>query len=192
MNRLSTILVLLATLNFVNGQSSYFPFEKGSSFTYAYGSELYQGTYDHMRIKVETLNNTKMIDGKEYFITETSTGSDDNFSKISTSYVRTAKDGSVFTIQAEGEKEYLSIQAMPKVGDKWASKNGKISTTTLVTETNGNIKTDNKTYTDCLVLEQKSEDGTVTKSYFQKNVGMVATTLVVEGSEKIFIHLVNE
>lgn len=186
------ILVLIAIWNFSNAQSSYFPLNKGAVFTYAYGSELYQGAYDDKRIKVSILSTTKIIDGKEYFISETSTGSDKSYSTLTTSYVRIGTDGSILATQDVGEQEYTTIQASPKVGNTWPSKNGKLTCITRVVNLDGTIKTANKTFTNCLVLEQKTEDGRTMKSYFKEDLGMVATTIIMDGSEKIFIYLVSE
>jgi hypothetical protein len=190
MKRLFLIFVLISICNFSNAQSNYFPLEKGATFTYAYGSELYQGAYDDKRFKVKILNTTKVIDGKEYFISETSSGSGDNYALIATSYMRAGKDGSILTLQ--DEEEYITVPAVPKIGKTWTTTNGEVTYTTRVADLNGTINTATKTYSNCLVLEQKDQNGMLTRTYSQEGVGMVATTLLKDGSEQIFFYLVNE
>ena len=192
MRRLFLIFVLISICNFSNAQSNYFPLEKGATFTYAYGSELYQGAYDDKRFKVKILNTTKMIDGKEYFISETSSGSGDNYALIATSYMRAGKDGSIYSLPDEDGEEYITIPAALKIGKTWTTTNGEVTYTTRVADLNGTIKTATKSYSNCLVVEQKDQNGMLTRTYSQEGVGMVATTLIKEGSEQIFIYLVTE
>lgn len=192
MKKLLMILTMIVIWNFSNGQSIYYPINKETTLTYAYGSDLYNGAYDNVRLKVMTLNSTEVIDGKEYYISETSSGSDGKYTPMMTSYVRVGKDGSVLVRQEGDDDEYIFIQTSSKVDDTWPSRNGTLASTTRVTSLDGIIKTDTKTYTDCLVLEQKTEDGRIMQSYFVKDLGMVASTITMDGSEKIFIYLINE
>ncbi len=141
MKKLLMILVLISFCNFSNAQSNYFPLEQGDTFTYAYGSELYQGAYDNVRIKINTLSTTKIINGKEYIILEASSGSGKSYTRVSTSYVRVGKDGSILTLQDGDDQEYMTLKASPKVGDTWPSKNGKSESTARVSSLNGTIKT---------------------------------------------------
>ena len=64
MKKIVAILVFIAVCKFSNGQSNYYPIEKGATFTYAYGSELYNGSYSKMRSQISILNTTKIIDGR--------------------------------------------------------------------------------------------------------------------------------
>ena len=178
--------------NFSIGQSNYFPLEKGTSFTYGYGTELYQGAFDGKRFKMDILSTTKTISGKEYLILQTSTGSDNNYSVVATSYVRIGKGGSLYTIEDLDEQEHVTIQGSPKKGDTWPSKNGKLTSVIKVVDVSGSIKTDGKTFTNCLVLEQTVEDGQKMQSYYKEGLGMVAITIFMQGSEKLFVYLIDE
>ncbi|MGB3777710.1 MAG: hypothetical protein WA960_05085 [Tunicatimonas sp.] len=192
MKKLLAITILTAAWNFSSGQSRYFQLEKGSTLTYAYGSELYGGTYDDTRIKVTILSATKMINGKEYLVSETSTGKDDSYSLSATSYLRISSDGFILAKLDEDGAEYTVMQSSPEVGDAWTSRNGAYESTTRVTDLDGTIQTANGTYQNCLVLEQTSEGNPTMHSYFKKDIGLVATTITANGSEKVFFHLVDK
>lgn len=192
MKKIVTILVFIAICKFSNGQSNYYPIEKGATFTYAYGNELYDGSYSKMRSQISILNTTKIIDGKEYFMFETSSGSEDNYSVIASSYARVGEDGSIFALEKEGNQEYLTLKTPLKLGATWSSKSGQLTSTIKVINLDGTIKTANTTYANCLVVEQKTEDERIMRSYFKEGIGMVATTMIVDDSEKVFIYLVNE
>lgn len=186
------ILALIVAWSYTRGQSSYFPLEKGKTLTYAYGSELYQGEYQDIRMKVTILPTTEVMNGKEYFISETSSGSGGNYTVHATSYVRMGKDGSIIGMQDKAGEESTVIQASPTIGSTWSSRDGQRTYTATVTDLSGTITTATEAYSNCLVVEQATEDGIITRSYFKKGVGMVATTVIKDGSEKIFIYLVSE
>lgn len=192
MKKLVVFVLLLGVWKCSIAQSTYFPLEKGSTFSYSYGKDLYEGrniNVDEMKMTVQVLNNNKVINGKEYFVVETSAGG--KSPTVFTTYVRVAEDGTVYTIYEEGSSEYMSLTASPKIGDTFTSENGGYTKTAKVIALDGKITTPTDTYSDCLVME--STDGvTVTRSYSVKNRGMVATTVIMEGEEKVFVYLVND
>ena len=77
------------------------------------------------------------------------------------------------------------MNTVPKVGDTYSSQNNGI---TKITDLNATIKTPISTYNDCLVLET-NENQTITRTYYKRNIGIIATTLVKDGKEMIFIYL---
>lgn len=197
MKQLMTLLLTIFLTGFINlsyAQSEYLMMEKGKVFKYKYGNVYSAGQVNEdMIVKIDVLNTTKMIGGKEYLTVQSSTGSDGNFSVIMTSYTRFANDGTVYTIlEDEMDKETVMLKAPLKVGDFWEDKGyGGETSSKKILGFNGSITTPTATYSDCLVLETK-ENGALSKSYFKKNVGMVATTVTVGGTEKIFIYLLED
>lgn len=189
MKKLLIIIVLIGIWNYSNGQSSYFPVEKGMSWTYAYGAEIYGGTpYEDYTCDVTILDSNEVFDGKEYYISEASMGSGEGDNTEIRTYFRIGNDGSLISKVDEKTEEFVSMSKTPKVGDVYGSQQGG---STKVLDLDATIKTPTTTYTDCLLMEI-SDDQTTTRVYYQKNIGMVATTLVAEGSEKLFIYLVSE
>jgi len=191
MKYLLALLTLIIVSYRVSGQSAYYPLKEGSSHTYAYGSQLYDGAYDDKRVKVKILNDSKTLDGNVYFVSETSMGSNGNYRIYATSYLRIDGKGSIMMKQNLNHKEVMMIPSAPKVGTSWSAEINNVAHTNTVVDLNGSIKTKQTTYNNCLVLEQKANEGIVTRSYYKKGVGMVATTMLADYSEKIFIYLIN-
>lgn len=189
MKTLLFCLLLLGLCNNLHAQSDYFPVEIGASWKYAFGAELYAGTpYEHYSTYVEILDASETIDGKDYFVSKTSMGSGDSDMTVIQTYFRYGKDGALIAKAGKDKPEIISMNQTPKVGDTHASQQGG---TSKVIDLNASIKTPTKTYTNCLLLEIR-ENNTVSRAYYEKNKGMVATTIMAEGSEKIFMYLVSE
>jgi hypothetical protein len=189
MKRLFFIIALFGFWNYAKGQSNYFPINEGKNLTYAFGKEIYGGTpYEGYRFQVSILDAKEEIDGKEYFISETSTGSESGEKTIIRSYLRFGDDGSVISKVSKDSSEQLVLQKNPKIGDSYASQQAG---TAKVLDLNATIKTPIMTYTNCLMIETE-ENQTISRVYYQENIGMVAATTFTDGSEKIFIYLISE
>lgn len=189
MRRILLIIILIGIWNYSSSQSSYFPLKKGMKLTYAYGKEIYGGTpYENNTVEIEILNDTKIIDGKEYFISKNTSGSMEGDKTVIKSYFRFGNDGSLISKSDENTEELVVMQKTPTVGYTSPSQGGG---TSKVIDLNATIKTPIKTYTNCLIIEF-NENQTITRAYYQKDIGMVATTIVSDGSEKIFIYLISE
>ena len=79
--------------NYTEAQTSYFPVEKGSKWTYAYGKEIYGGTpYEDYKFEVEILENEETIDGKEYFVSKGKMVGGKGDDVVVTSYFRFGND----------------------------------------------------------------------------------------------------
>lgn len=190
MKNMLVLCTLVLLWNTSHAQADYFPIEKGQTLTYAYGKELYQGAYDKMRIKVRVLDEEKTIEGEEYFVSETSTGSGDQYSVISTMFIRISDKGDVIVREKADAEESVMLKAFPTAGDTWTGISNNLLTKMKVVDEKGSITTAGKTFDNCLVVEQLSENGTTMRSYFKKGKGIVATSVITEGSEKVFIYLV--
>ncbi|MEL6562709.1 MAG: hypothetical protein AAFQ94_31360 [Bacteroidota bacterium] len=197
MKQLITLLLIMCLTGVFSlsyAQSEYLMMEKGKVFKYKYGNVYGPGLVDEGTIlKVEVLNATKTIEGKEYLTVQSSTGSDGNFSVDLTSYTRVSGNGSVYTrLEDEINKETVMLRAPLKVGDSWEEKGfGGETASKKIIGFDGSITTPTATYSDCLVLETQ-QNGTQSKSYFKKNIGMVATTVTMGGEEKLFIYLLED
>ena len=189
MKTLTSTFLLLAIWSYSYGQSPYFPVEKGTTQTYAYGSEMYAGTpYEDYTVKVRVLNDTQMIDGKEYLVSESAMGGKSGDPLVTTTYMRVGDDGTIYGKTDKEAAEEVFMKENPAVGDSFVSQSGGL---TKVTDMSGSIETPTDAYSDCLVVESE-ENGMMLKSYFQKNVGLIATTMVDEGNEKIFFYLIED
>jgi hypothetical protein len=189
MKKLLMIIVLIAFWSYSNGQSSYFPAKKGTNWTYAFGKEIYGGTpYENYTSEIKILDATEVIDGKEYFVSETSMGGKEGDKTVIKTYFRFGNDGSLISKIDKDKKEFVSMNKSPKVGDIYTSQQGG---TSKVVDLNATIKTPITTYTNCLMIEI-NESQTISRAYYQKNTGMIATTMIMDGKEKIFIYLVSE
>jgi hypothetical protein len=188
---LPLILFLTGFSNYIYCQSNYYPLEKGQVFTFAFGDDFNNGD-SGLRSKIEFLESTTTINGKEYFVSQNSFGKDGNFTVVGKFYTRIGQNGSIYVLDSEdSSKESLTLDQPLSVGKSWEQSNMGTNTTVKVVDMNGSIKTPNKTYSNCLVLES-IEQGNTYRSYFQKDVGSVAITMVVGGEEKVFTYLVNE
>ena len=77
------------------------------------------------------------------------------------------------------------MNTVPKLGDTYSSQNNGM---TKVVDLDGTIKTPISIYTDCLIIET-TENQTIYRTYYKKNIGMIATTIVKDKKEMIFIYL---
>lgn len=190
MKKLSLLLALFGIWNYSLGQSSYFPLKKGTTMTYAYGKELYQGQnvdISQLRMTVKILEETKVINGNEYFISETSAGTPMPATKA---FLRVNDQGAIVGIEDGATEESVMIKQPLEVGDSWTTSKGGMTSTSEVVALNGSIETPAETFTNCLVVAS-SENGTQTKAYFKEDVGMVAIQVVMGGSEKLFVYLID-
>lgn len=189
MKALLMTITLMAVWTYSNGQSKFFPLTKGTTWVYSFGKEIYGGTpYEYYTNKVKILDITETIGGIEYFVSETSTGSGNDNRTTITTYFRFGKDGSIISKSDKTAKELVAMKKDPNVGDTYESRQGG---TSKVINLNASIKTENKTYTGCLLIET-IENQTIFRTYYQKHIGMVATTIVSDGKERIFTYLVSK
>ncbi|WP_027420675.1 hypothetical protein [Crocinitomix catalasitica] len=187
--RKTLIITLILICNYSNGQSSYFPLEKGTTLVYTYGEALYKGTpYENYTTEVKVLDNTETINGIKYFVSESSTGDSKDNRTVILSYYRFGKDGSLITKSSKNGEEVIAMKETPKVGDTYPSQRGG---TSKVTDLNATFTTPVSTYNNCLVIET-IEGQTTYRAYFKKNIGMVATTIIQDNTEKVFICLQSE
>ncbi|NRB61721.1 MAG: hypothetical protein HRU40_01600 [Saprospiraceae bacterium] len=183
------IIALVLIWNYSNGQSDYFPVEKGKTWTYAFGAEIYKGTpYENYQSEVKILEDTETINGTTYFIAQNATGDPKGNKTTLISYFRFSDDGSLISKNSKNSEELIIMKKTPQVGDTYRSQNGG---TSKVIDTNATLKTPESTYDNCLMLEIKEEQSTL-RSYYQKNIGMIATTIIQNNTEKIFIYLISE
>lgn len=190
MKKLYFLLIFITLSTFTVGQSDYFPIEQGSVYTYAYSKALYEGqNFDvsNLSMTVEVLDETKVIDGKEYYVSQTST----SFTSPQKAYMRVAGDGSIYVIQEEGGEEAVMMSNSPAVGDTWDTYKGSGKVEGKVIALDGTVKTPITTYTGCLVLEY-TENGATSRGYFYPGKGMVAVTVLIEGKEMLFVYLISE
>ena len=181
---LIAVLILIGTYS--NAQSSYFPLTPGTTLSYAFGSEIYGGTpYENYKSEVTIAETTETIDGKEYFISENRTGNTKGDQTVIRTYFRYRTDGSLVSKTDKTTEEIVVMNSTPKVGDTHSSQNNGI---TKVIDLKGTIKTPISTYSDCLVIEI-IENQTTLRSYYKKNIGMIATTMVKDEKEMFFIYL---
>ena len=189
MKKLLIIMISMVVWNYTEAQTSYFPVEKGSKWTYAYGKEIYGGTpYEDYKFEVEILENEETIDGKEYFVSKGKMVGGKGDDVVVTSYFRFVNDGSIITRQDKATEEIVQFSNEPKVGDKFGSQQDGSS---KVLDLNATITTPTTTHSNCLMVEVAASEST-TRVYYQKNIGMVATTMIMDGSEKIFIYLLSK
>lgn len=191
MKKLFIVLLLVKFCHYSFGQSSYYPLKKGETLTYAYGKELYQGQnidVSQRRMTVKILDEPQAINGKDYFVVETTSNGVATDVK---SYLRVGGDGAILGIQEGETQESIIMKKSPAVGDTWVTNRGGIQSTSSILELDGTIKTPAKTFENCLVLESV-QNGSTTKGYFQRGLGMVAITMIVGDLEKLFIYMVNE
>lgn len=182
------VIVLSVALNFSFAQLDYFPVDKGTQWTYAFGTDLYGGTpFENYTSEIRILDAVETIDGTEYFVSESATGNSDSEKTVIRSYFRFADDGSLISKVDKNAPEVVSMKKNPKVGDTYPSQQGG---TSKVVDLNASIATPVKTYNNCLMIEIE-ENQTTSRAYYQKNVGMVATTIIADGTEKLFIYLLN-
>ena len=188
MKNLTLILAFIGIWNSVVAQNDYFPLKKGTKITYAYSEEMYSGQnidVSKLKMTIKVLDETKVIDGNNYMISETSMGA--MAGNIKT-FLRIDESGAIVGKQGEEGKESILMKKELEVGDSWETNRGGAVSTNKVIDLAGTIKTPLKTYTDCLVVEG-NDSRSVTKAYFKKGIGMVAIVIVAGDAEKLFVYL---
>jgi hypothetical protein len=154
------ILTILPFLSF--GQSefcekkfgeSFFPLEIGFEKMITWGSSIY----------VEKITEKIKINGIEYFkyVQDFRNGTVYNL------LLRNQND-TIFNYNKKKKTENILLIAKPIKGIKW--KNSKIK------EIDGSFETPYCNYENLLVIENKNSDGTKTKRYYKKGLGLVAIT----------------
>ena len=163
-------------------QSEYFPLSTGQVSYLRYSDDFNNGDAS-LQMKMKVLEETKTIDGKEYFVLENSYGSGYDLSVISTSYMREAGDGKVVGMWEENPEEQVFLQKPYRVGNSWDIINMGVASTSTIVDVSGAIAG----FSGCLVLEVDS-DGTVVRSYFKEDVGLVAMSMMIEGKETLMVY----
>jgi len=171
-------------------QNAYYPLEKGKVWIYDY-EPMFSNNSDQQS-RIEVLEETKSIDGKEYMIIQTSMGTAKNFDVIQKSYVRYGDNGSVMAMDENSGKESMVFPGQPlTVGKTWTVIQAGNEATAKIIEDNVVLNTSGKTFKDCLVIES-TQNNTKVRSYVKKNIGMVAIGIFMDGEEKIMQYLVDE
>jgi len=193
MKSVKTFVVLVALSGFSTlsmAQSEFFPLEKGQVHIYNY-AEPFNSQASGQSSKTEILSTTKEINGKTYLVSQTSMGSNGDYTLISSSYLRNGKNGSVVGLESTSSKEELVMlpEGPLTKGQSWEMVTGGVSSTSTVIDLHGQVDTPAKRYSDCLVVEMKNAQGTI-RSYSKKGIGMVALAIVINGEEKLMSYLV--
>lgn len=190
MKYIQTLVLAFLFLGLFNpsiAQINYFPLEKGKTSTFKY-SELFSRGDTSLRFKLTTLANTEQIKGKEYFIVEASYGSTGSFATISTSYIRQGENESIIGLETKEAEEFIFLEKPYEVGKSWQQIANGVSTNAKIVNNKGSLKVPDKTFTNCLVIETENS-GIIMHSYFQKNLGLVATVMIAEGQETVMTYL---
>ncbi len=191
---MKTIAALILTLtfflssHFAKAQNDYYPLEKGKTWIYKYTEDFNSASGSLSKIQI--LKKTEQINGKTYFILQTSIGEEGQFDVLQTSYLRNGENGQVLGFANIGSsKEDILIPEGPlEVGKIWkAEAEGQESTSTLI-GTSEKLITPFKTFENCLVIETEMADAKI-KSYFQKGKGLIASSLVLPDGEKLMQYL---
>jgi len=186
---LTTALLTFILSYSINAQNPYYPLEKGKVWTYEY-EEMFSNQSDQMS-KIEVLNETKTINGKEYMIMQTSMGSGDNFNVIQTSYARYGDDGAIYSINENSNEEGLVFPGLPiSEGKSWTVSQSGFEVTSKVVDMNASLETSKNSFTDCIVIESQQQN-TKVRSYVKKGIGMVAIGVFMNGEEMIMQSLVD-
>ncbi len=184
------ILSILAGLTLTSStapNNSYYPLQKGQVRIYKY-TETFR-TEPDQTFKMEVLNDTKTINGKVYFVVESSLSSKGEYNLITTTHTRINDKGAIFAIGDQDQEEMVFPTEPITVNQTWENTANDKITTTKVINLSGSIETPAKIFKNCLVLEITSDNGIV-HSYSQKGVGLVAMSLIIEKEEKLFTYLV--
>ncbi|MEL6536992.1 MAG: hypothetical protein AAFQ98_16340 [Bacteroidota bacterium] len=180
---LSTLVLLLSISGNAFAQSPYFPLEKGRVQVFRYSETFSQGNPD-LRVTMKTLEETERIDGEDYFIVETSA-----MGVTTSGFLREGKNGGVISRENAESSDHLFLDAPYEVGKSWQQAlQAQVATATII-DTRATLKVSDQTYTDCLVVETVGTEYTL-RTYFQKDIGMVANGMVVEGQEMIMMYLI--
>jgi hypothetical protein len=183
-----SITLYLLTFAVMLGQNPYYPLEKGQVQIFKYGDDFLSSP--DQKAKIEILNDMKKIEGKEYFMNQSSLSTGGDYNIMQTVYVRDGNNGSIFgIIDLNNPTESVMFPERPwKVGTSWTSESMGMSSIGTIISLNGSIVTPEKTFTGCLVIEYQLGE-TKTLSYFQKDVGMVAVSMSIEGEDKLVQYL---
>jgi len=187
MKNLILLFAFIATINVIS-QSDYYPVEAGKTLVYKYGAELYAGTpYVDYKCEVKILEETEIINGKEYRVSTSKTGVESGTPTVIKSYFRYDDDGNLLTLADKNAEERIALTSSPKVGDVLSNDQDEEKVT--ITSLTASIETPAGVYSDCMLMEVASQEMQM-RMYYQKNVGLVASAMMVEGEEKIFTYLV--
>jgi hypothetical protein len=181
-------IISLFVCSMAFGQNPYYPLKKGTIQIFKYSNTF--STTAEQKAKIEFLPETIEINRDSYFVYEMSLGSEGNYEPVQKTYIKNGDNGSIIgIINTESTEEAVMFPEKPwKVGTTWTSEIMGMSTTGTIIEMAGSIKTPETTFTDCLVIEYDfGESKTI--SYFQKDVGLVAVSILSEGKEKLVQYL---
>lgn len=186
-------LILSAFFSFfllqaANAQNSYYPLEKGKAWFYSY-EDTYAQT-PNQKSKVEVLDDTKIINGKEYFAVQTSLSTEGNYRVLQTIYLRNGSNGTILGVVKESDKqESVFLPAKPwNKGKEWSTNAMGIKSTSKIKETSTSIETPGKTFANCLLIEVDMGE-TIVRNYFKEDVGLVAVAMVTGGQEMLLQYL---
>ena len=187
--RLFTTCLFAFILSFTaQAQNPYYPIEKGKVWHYEYEA-MYSQTTGQMS-KIEVLEETKTINGNEYFIMQTSMGTKGNFDVIQTTYTRYGDDGAIYSLNESSNQEDMVFPGLPiSEGKSWTVSQSGFEVTSKVIDMNASLETSNNSFTDCIVIESQQQN-TKVRAYVKKGVGMVALGVFMNGEEQIMQSLV--
>ncbi|MEQ8358839.1 MAG: hypothetical protein RH860_05075 [Cytophagales bacterium] len=175
----------------VFAQNDYYPLKKGKTWIYQYSDDFISASGNQSRIKI--LEEQEIIEGKRYYVLQTSIGDENQFDVLQTSYLRNGENGLVYGLaNAKMAKEHILIAEHPlEIGKTWTAEADGQKSSSVISGTNEKLITPEKTFNHCLVIETEMGDARI-RSYFQKGVGLVASTLILPEGEKLMQYLVNQ
>ncbi|HAP61859.1 MAG TPA: hypothetical protein DCR93_20955 [Cytophagales bacterium] len=172
---------------YATAQSPYYPLEKGQVTFFRYGDAFNQGN-QQLTMKIQVQDETEQIGGNEYLVMETSYGSPGSYQLASKVYARATGGGVVSMENVEAEEQVL-LEGPYTVGKTWQQVSDGQTSTLKIVAIQGTLETPAETLTQCLVVESTSER-TTGRSYYQRGMGLVAITLIVEGKEQVLVYRV--
>jgi hypothetical protein len=186
-----SFITLLCCLSSALADHPYFPFSKERKVTYLYAKGLAGGNI------VESVANntgeTKEQDGKKYFITKNWMLNEKNEKIYPTdSLTRIDKEGNLYMINTGVKTEMMALPAASKLKKDfaWTVEVMGMEVKNKVVSVDGKVNNKDFKMDDLLVIEQKMNEDTTMRSYFKKEIGVVAVaTINKEGVEELMFHI---
>ncbi len=172
-------------------QHAYFPLKKGAEMEYELGAAFRSPNNTGYSIRMKVMEESQTIGEHDYIVVESRMGENEENEVVEHIYFRSDQDGNLVSTLNDGAGETVALPADEELGKgtDWEIRVGAYTFLYEVVEMDGKIKTPNGNYKNCMVVEQRMESYTI-KSYYQKNVGMVATTALVNGEELLQQYIV--
>ncbi len=189
MRKLLIVFISILFTGYGFAQNAYYPLKKGKTWIYQYSDDFISASGSQSRIKI--LEEEEIIEGKRYYVLQTAIGDENQFDVLQTSYLRNGENGLVYGLaNAKMAKEHVLIAEGPLVkGKSWTAEADGQKSSSVISGTNEKLITPEKTFNHCLVIETEMGDAKI-RSYFQKGVGLVASTLMLPEGEKLMQYLI--